>query len=441
MSAPTQKEAKKIGAGQVDAADEVFLYEGGEVEKELKSKLTRVRIGPRVTCIPDGTFSRCRNLVDVQLNEGLLTIGAWAFYVCTALRSVALPSTVNTLGQYAFHGCRNLVKVQLNEGLEVVGERAFGECTALQSVSLPSTVIKLGDCAFFGCTNLVEVRLNEGLITVGRGTFANCALRSVTIPSTVTMLGLCAFLGCSNLLEVQLKDGLEVVGKCAFQDCTALRSVTIPSTVTSLGHGAFFGPSTVHLTFGGCTSLSEVILLGGQRLLNQEFLARRLTNDEEILNHEMIGVLIDGSTFRHCPLARVNISISWAVSERMARLSLEGRLSVEERIRNLPRLELMQDGNILACFPLVSGSEGDMLLDIEDTNNETSRSVYQVLQLIAYHELKESSILIELAMWKSGIDGERARADCRVAIPGPAKSFIRDYCGFTGFVRPAVDDA
>ena len=263
------------------------------------------------------------------------------------------------------------------------------------------------------------------------------------IPSTVTMLGHYAFAGCRNLLEVQLKDGLEVVGKCAFQNCTTLRSVTIPSTVTSLGHGAFFGPSTVqaYRTFDGCTSLSEVILLGGQRLLNQEFLARRLTNDEEILNHEMIGVLIDGSTFRHCPLARVNISISWAVSERMARLSLEGRLSVEERIRNLPRLELMQDGNILACFPLVSGSEGDMLLDIEDTNNETSRSVYQVLQLIAYHELKESSILIELAMWKSGIDGERARADCRVAIPGPAKSFIRDYCGFTGFVRPAVDDA
>ena len=67
--------------------------------------------------------------------------------------------------------------------------------------------------------------------------------------------------------------------------------------------------------------------------------------------------------------------------------------------------------------------------------------MYQVLQTIAFHELKEYSILIELAMWKSGIDGERARADCRVAIPGPAKSLIMEYGGFTGFLKITTDGA
>ena len=112
----------------------------------------------------------------------------------------------------------------------------------------------------------------------------------------------------------------------------------------------------------------------------------------------------------------------------------------------------MQDGNVVACFPLVSresndeadddsGTEDGAMFDIQDTNNETARSVYQLLQLIAFHELKESSILIELAMWKSRIDGEWARADCRVAIPGPAKSLITEYGGFTGFLKITTDGA
>ena len=66
-----------------------------------------------------------------------------------------------------------------------------------------------------------------------------------------------------------------------------------------------------------------------------------------------------------------------------------------------------------------------------------------MLQLIAFHELKESSILLELAMWKSGIDGATSvpRADCRVAIPDPAKSLIMEYGGFAGFLEPVIEGA
>ena len=161
----------------------------------------------------------------------------------------------------------------------------------------------------------------------------------------------------------------------------------------------------------------------------------------------MIGVTFEGNAFSDCPLSRVKVSISWAVSERMARLSTECRFSVEERISNLPRLELNRDGNVLACFPYSSDESDDEaehtedsdIFDVQDTNNETASSIFKVLQLIAYHELKESSILIELAMWKSRIDRDQARADRRVTLPGPAKSLIMEYCGFMGFLRPAME--
>ncbi|EJK58146.1 hypothetical protein THAOC_21753 [Thalassiosira oceanica] len=124
----------------------------------------------------------------------------------------------------------------------------------------------------------------------------------------------------------------------------------------------------------------------------------------------------------------------------MARLPHECMLSVEEKIRNLRRLEFLQDGDVLACFPFVSraGDEGDTI-KVRDTNHETARSLHQVLQLIAFHELKESSIVIELAMWKSRIKTFVRRADCRVAIPDPAKSLIMEYCGFTDLLKPAIE--
>ena len=70
-----------VPLGQQAASEpEVFLlYEGGRVARELRSTLTHVRVGPQVREIPDAAFSGCNRLVDVQLNEGLLVIGAGAF--------------------------------------------------------------------------------------------------------------------------------------------------------------------------------------------------------------------------------------------------------------------------------------------------------------------------------------------------------------------------
>ncbi|EJK75895.1 hypothetical protein THAOC_02365, partial [Thalassiosira oceanica] len=329
-----------------------------------------------------------------------------------------------------------LAEVQLREGLQIVGPCAFYKCTSLRSVTLPSSVTEINLSAFRFCRSLTELNLNEGLQDIDESAFESCtALRSVTIPSTVTDLERGAFGDCIGLSEVQLNEGLQFIGTGAFYGCTALRSVTIPSTVTDLS-GVFYG----------CSNLSEVIFLGGNRLLNQEFVDCGFRRDEHgLLNQEVIKEMFFGENsnyaFQGCSLTTLKFSISWAVSERMAQLPRECMLSVEKRIHNMHHLELQHDGNILACFPVVYVSRydddefEDGAYEVRDTNHETARSLYRVLQSIAYHELKESSIVVELALWKSTIDvgGDRA---CRVALPGPAKSLMMEYCGFAGFLRP-----
>ena len=53
--------------------------------------------------------------------------------------------------------CKQLVEVELCEGLEEIAQRAFEGCISLKRFKVPSTVKMIGDWAFEGCHELVQV--------------------------------------------------------------------------------------------------------------------------------------------------------------------------------------------------------------------------------------------------------------------------------------------
>ena len=214
------------------AAEVVFEYtgEGCSVPKDV----TIVRIHPSVTEVEDEAFKNCYNLREVVLNEGLQKIGEKAFWTCTSLSSIKLPSTVTEIEQYAFYNCINLREVVLNYGLQKIGDRAFYYCSSLSSIALPSTVTEIGNQAFHDC-NLRGVVLNAGLQKIGEWAFRRCtSLSSITIPSTVTEIGDDAFTNCNNLREVVFHGVPREIGKFAFSDCPSLERFTFPTISTRL---------------------------------------------------------------------------------------------------------------------------------------------------------------------------------------------------------------
>ncbi|EJK59717.1 hypothetical protein THAOC_20025 [Thalassiosira oceanica] len=307
---------------------------------------------------------------------------------------------------------------------------AFCDCTALlQQVSIPPSVTELGDGAFSGCSNLTDVQFAHkgALQVIGNYAFCNClALQQVSIPPSVTELGDGAFRGCSNLTDVQFahEGALQVVGNDAFCNCTALQQLSIPPSVTKLGHA-----------FMGCRNLAEVILLG-EGFLDLDHLSGEAALNKTKIN-EMFGPGL--SAFSDCRLTTIKIELS----QRVARLPIECRRSVEGEIPDMQRLELTQDGNIFASYAVIRRLLGSM--NVQDTNNQTAASLHRLLRLISFHELKESSILTELAIWKSRIDQAttpvqpKERSEYRVLIPDPAKCLIMEYCGFTGFLEPTIE--
>jgi hypothetical protein len=68
------------------------------------------------------------------------------------LRSVAVPNSVEAIGQYAFSGCISLASIEIPKSVEKIGERAFYACSLI-SVEIPNSVKEIGKGAFATCAD------------------------------------------------------------------------------------------------------------------------------------------------------------------------------------------------------------------------------------------------------------------------------------------------
>lgn len=74
-----------------------------------------------------------------------------AFYQCTQLSSVTIPSSVTSIGENAFNGCTGLTRLVIQEGVKSIHSLAFRDCTSLKSITIPKSIQKIGSEAFKGC--------------------------------------------------------------------------------------------------------------------------------------------------------------------------------------------------------------------------------------------------------------------------------------------------
>ena len=75
-------------------------------------------------------------IVSIIIEDGVTSIGDYAFYDCDNLVSAEIPGSVLTIGQCAFLFCDNLASVTLSHGITVIKESTFGECTNITSITL-----------------------------------------------------------------------------------------------------------------------------------------------------------------------------------------------------------------------------------------------------------------------------------------------------------------
>lgn len=167
----------------------------------------------------------------VNIEEGVVQIGAYWFYNCTNLTTVNFnSSTLDTLGEDLFRGCTSLQSINLPENATYYYKELFLDCTSLKYVSLPSTNNtdsykgKIPDGTFSGCTSLEQVYVGSGHTGMDVNAFNGCSkLKSIvwtsgtissiassaltSVPSSCKLVGTSSLVNATSALSFQNVSG------------------------------------------------------------------------------------------------------------------------------------------------------------------------------------------------------------------------------------------
>lgn len=267
--------ALELPEGVLSIGDNAFSYSF----RSSKYSDISIKLPDSITTIGNGAFSGDSSIAEIKMPTSLTTIGELAFNGCTSLKEINIPANVSSIGSYgsssgsygAFNGCSNLETVTFakdNKSLTAINGYTFYGCSKLKSVNIPDSVTSIGDYAFYGtaitsldipdsvtsigknafmgCNKLENIKLPKNISCIRQSTFANCDISSIDIPDTVTSIEAQAFDGCNKLDNVTLPATLTSLGEGAFSS-TGLTSIEIPAGLTSIPQEAFYSTKLTSL--------------------------------------------------------------------------------------------------------------------------------------------------------------------------------------------------
>lgn len=197
------------------------------------------------------------------------------------IRAVTLDDGITSVGAYAFFNYAHLTEVYLPDSVAVIGDSAFDYDWELRTITIPTSLRYVGSRAFYN-TLIWEPKdlvFPEGCEYIGDQAF-HSALKSggrVVLPSTLCYLGKQAFTNAYFLSdfivaennpfflsenhaiytkdkkelrmvapdgnysgEFSVPDGVEKISAECFNVIHGIQTVTIPSSVAEIEEGAFF---------------------------------------------------------------------------------------------------------------------------------------------------------------------------------------------------------
>lgn len=203
------------------------------------TEIDNVDISASVKELGDFAFSGTA-IESVYIPQNVVNIGKNPFCKCSKLKRI-LVSSKNS--QYYSEDSRNMIIEFQTEKIIVgcngsimpswaksIGEYAFAFCD-MKTIELPSYLETIENNAFYACNNLEEVICPENLMSIGREAFANCIrLENIYISDNVYYIGGLAFSGCTSLKCVTYTGINKILTNKLFDDCSKLEKIIIPGS-------------------------------------------------------------------------------------------------------------------------------------------------------------------------------------------------------------------
>lgn len=152
----------------------------------------------------------------VILSEGIKGIKGHAFYNCGKLSEVSIPSTIESIEDYAFGGTKLENVVMPANVIKGVSTRAFKD-SEIKTITTGNYVYKM----------LFDGSVNDEFTGVEIAKYLDKQNDSVTIPATlngfkVLGIGESAFAGIDTVKTITVSEGITYIKDHAFKDCTLL---------------------------------------------------------------------------------------------------------------------------------------------------------------------------------------------------------------------------
>ena len=137
-------------------------------------------------------------------------------------------------------------------GVTQINDNVFKD-SSLKSIVIPDSVTSIGEYTFYNCTQLESVTFSNALVSIGKYAFAFCTkLESITLSNTLVSIGEYAFARCESLTSVEIPDSVNEIGTMAFNNCLSMTNVIISSSATRIGERAFSNSTSLEkIVFGG----------------------------------------------------------------------------------------------------------------------------------------------------------------------------------------------
>ena len=175
------------------------------------------------------------------------------------IKTVVVEEGVTSIGNYAFYQCAELATVELAESVASFGSNSFASCYALESIKLPTAVTEIPERCFSSCGALDEVIWNENLTTIGSNAFYGCALGDTVLPEGITTIGQYAFGGCGSMTKLTLPSTLTELASYALSSMWNTRDFVFTGNAPVIGDNAFnYINATVWYPLGNETWTEEI---------------------------------------------------------------------------------------------------------------------------------------------------------------------------------------
>lgn len=200
--------------------------------------------------IPDSLFDGCSRLeiITVQqqsrnkisynqkypfyLPDNICRIGKFAFSGCSKLNvtngSLAIPSSVKTIDNYAFEDCTTITNMHLIGSIERISPRAFNGCTSLSRIYIQlGTGQAAGHEYYYIPNNYNGPELYNKAQTKFIRLMPAYPETEYTVLETADEIGDYAFYSSVNLEKITLGAGVKEIGRYVFGDCNSLLNIEV----------------------------------------------------------------------------------------------------------------------------------------------------------------------------------------------------------------------